>query len=552
MTGTRVASSSGVQRSTGMPERREALQRLGLERLCLVGEPDHARLDEELPAGLPLQRPPLVQGPALPERVVAVGAVAAARDSEIRRPTSRAGCPARYRSTSVTSCPPRRSQQRRPGARSPPRRPRPPSSRDRIAPPGRWRRAWSAVAVGCGWLGPWYRRADRLGPWGCRTVPTRVAHSPGQAGCRHARLGPRGVPACTSQTEQEPMVATTPTLDHAQQPHRRRSRPRADPRVRPRLGPHGDALAGARLRLGQLQFSSTAEDKLVTLINQARASAGLPALNDNAALHDVARWRSKDMWDRNYFSHSIPNPPGGNVFDELHRPRHLLHGRRREHRREQLPRRPDRPGGVQRLDELVRPPGDHPRHRLQPRRHRRLQGRQPDRLPEEATTPPSSATAAAAATPTPTPTPRRRRPPSRRRSPRRSPTPTPTPTPHATPHATPDAACHAQADAEPSRRPTPRRRTPTIRIRRPRHARPRTSPPTSRRRRRPRRPPDATPDPDRDPARPGRSDVDGGSSGSIGPAMTGGTGPAVETLPAADRTAAIDSPAGRRRRAPSR
>jgi hypothetical protein len=25
------------------------------------------------------------------------------------------------------------------------------------------------------------------------------------------------------------------------------------------------------------------------------------------------------MWDRNYFSHSIPNPPGGNVFDELHR-----------------------------------------------------------------------------------------------------------------------------------------------------------------------------------------------------------------------------------------
>src|SRR5689334_23497098 len=66
-------------------------------------------------------------------------------------------------------------------------------------------------------------------------------------------------------------------------------------------------------------FNATAEDKLITLINQARASAGLPSLANNSALHDVARWRSKDMWDRDYFSHEIPSPPGGNVFNELNR-----------------------------------------------------------------------------------------------------------------------------------------------------------------------------------------------------------------------------------------
>ena len=66
-------------------------------------------------------------------------------------------------------------------------------------------------------------------------------------------------------------------------------------------------------------FSSTQEGEMLTLINQARASHGLPALRVNSTLHSVARWRSKDMNDRDYFSHSIPNPPGGSVFNELHR-----------------------------------------------------------------------------------------------------------------------------------------------------------------------------------------------------------------------------------------
>lgn len=65
-------------------------------------------------------------------------------------------------------------------------------------------------------------------------------------------------------------------------------------------------------------FSAPDEALLVQLTNQARAAAGLPALKVDGTLAGVARWRSKDMVDRNYFSHSIP-PNGTKVFDELKR-----------------------------------------------------------------------------------------------------------------------------------------------------------------------------------------------------------------------------------------
>jgi len=52
-------------------------------------------------------------------------------------------------------------------------------------------------------------------------------------------------------------------------------------------------------------FSSTSERQLVALTNQARASAGLRALKVDSTLTSIARWRSKDMIVRNYFSHTI-------------------------------------------------------------------------------------------------------------------------------------------------------------------------------------------------------------------------------------------------------
>jgi uncharacterized protein YkwD len=115
--------------------------------------------------------------------------------------------------------------------------------------------------------------------------------------------------------EQEPMdVHMTPSRSS------RRSRRRA---------PFGIALAlasllavsqsGVTLAWTDYSFSSSSENEMITLINQARASAGLGPLTQVDSLTSVARWRSKDMYDRNYFSHTIPSPPGGDVFDELHR-----------------------------------------------------------------------------------------------------------------------------------------------------------------------------------------------------------------------------------------
>ena len=63
-------------------------------------------------------------------------------------------------------------------------------------------------------------------------------------------------------------------------------------------------------------FSSSDEALLVQLTNNARAAAGLKALKVDSALTSMARWRSKDMADRDYFSHSIP-PDGKKVFDYL-------------------------------------------------------------------------------------------------------------------------------------------------------------------------------------------------------------------------------------------
>ena len=93
-------------------------------------------------------------------------------------------------------------------------------------------------------------------------------------------------------------------------------------RLRPRRVPLFAAVAAAVLMaigspaavLGwtNYTFSSADEAQMVTLINQARASAGLPSLGVVSALTDVARSRSKDMWDRNYFCHTIP-PAGATI-----------------------------------------------------------------------------------------------------------------------------------------------------------------------------------------------------------------------------------------------
>jgi len=63
-------------------------------------------------------------------------------------------------------------------------------------------------------------------------------------------------------------------------------------------------------------FSPASEAELFALTNQARAAAGLAPLRNDSALVSIARWRSQDMGDRDYFSHNIP-PSGEMVFDVM-------------------------------------------------------------------------------------------------------------------------------------------------------------------------------------------------------------------------------------------
>ena len=74
-------------------------------------------------------------------------------------------------------------------------------------------------------------------------------------------------------------------------------------------------LPGVALAWDAGSFSSGDESLLITLTNQARASAGLNALIVDSTLSSVARSRSQDMEDRGYFSHTTPE--GTTVFDQL-------------------------------------------------------------------------------------------------------------------------------------------------------------------------------------------------------------------------------------------
>jgi uncharacterized protein YkwD len=95
---------------------------------------------------------------------------------------------------------------------------------------------------------------------------------------------------------------------------------------RVRVGLLATALAVAGLVIGSspafawapASFSASDEVLLITLTNQDRASAGLPALTDDPYLHKEAEWRSQDMGDRDYFSHAIP-PSNIRVFDDMNK-----------------------------------------------------------------------------------------------------------------------------------------------------------------------------------------------------------------------------------------
>ncbi|PLR65937.1 SafA/ExsA family spore coat assembly protein [Bacillus sp. UMB0893] len=57
------------------------------------------------------------------------------------------------------------------------------------------------------------------------------------------------------------------------------------------------------------------ESEVVTLVNQERAKYGLKPLSANWELARVARYKSEDMRDKNYFSHT--SPTYGSPFDMM-------------------------------------------------------------------------------------------------------------------------------------------------------------------------------------------------------------------------------------------
>ena len=75
------------------------------------------------------------------------------------------------------------------------------------------------------------------------------------------------------------------------------------------------ALPSGAFAWGTEAFSASSEADLVALTNRSRASAGLKALKVDSSLTSIARWRSKDMIQRDYFSHTIPGY--GKVWDKL-------------------------------------------------------------------------------------------------------------------------------------------------------------------------------------------------------------------------------------------
>ena len=276
-----------------------------------------------------------------------------------RRPTSPTWFPGPKRSTSVTSWPARRSQ----SAVQAPITPAPITAirtTGIVAPRG------VAAPIGAVWwglVGPVVPLGGSVGTTGrLRMDTTGPEHALHRGGVRLRRGFVAGQESMTDLTIRRV-------------PSRRAGR---------RLSAIGLAFAAAAMvglslptaALGwtNYTFSSSAESQILTLINQARASAGLAAVSMESDLTSVARWRSKDMFDRNYFSHTIPSPPGGNVFDELHR-RGICYTVAGEIiATNNYPDDQTVQVAVQRLDELVEPQGRDPRQRLQPRRRRGVQG----------------------------------------------------------------------------------------------------------------------------------------------------------------------------------
>lgn len=72
---------------------------------------------------------------------------------------------------------------------------------------------------------------------------------------------------------------------------------------------------GQKITIPNIDSVKQLEQQVVDLVNAQRSKNGLPALTHNWELSRVARYKSQDMIDKNYFSHT--SPTYGSPFDMM-------------------------------------------------------------------------------------------------------------------------------------------------------------------------------------------------------------------------------------------
>ncbi|RCX13477.1 spore coat assembly protein SafA/uncharacterized YkwD family protein [Anaerobacterium chartisolvens] len=72
---------------------------------------------------------------------------------------------------------------------------------------------------------------------------------------------------------------------------------------------------GQKLTIPNIDSVKSVESEVVRLVNVQRANAGLKPLTENWELSRIARYKSQDMINKNYFSHT--SPTYGSPFDMI-------------------------------------------------------------------------------------------------------------------------------------------------------------------------------------------------------------------------------------------
>lgn len=109
-------------------------------------------------------------------------------------------------------------------------------------------------------------------------------------------------------------IKLTPQLQPIPEPQPA-PRPEPQPQPTPRPEPNPDTTPDAG-DISNGSHSLTPEEiQMVDYVNQARQDAGLKPLQIDADLAHIARLKSRDMYDNNYFSHD--SPTYGSPFDMM-------------------------------------------------------------------------------------------------------------------------------------------------------------------------------------------------------------------------------------------